>query len=106
MSPEGTGKIAVITGAASGIGQAASRRLLDDGWTVFGFDVAEDRLDAVRDGFATFQTRFRPVVCDVGDADIGEGALGDQLGRGVHDTPARARALGAQALPQLVGRRR
>jgi NAD(P)-dependent dehydrogenase (short-subunit alcohol dehydrogenase family) len=68
MSPEGTGKIAVITGAASGIGQAASRRLLGDGWTVFGFDVAEDRLDAVRDGFATFQTRFRPVVCDVGDA--------------------------------------
>jgi len=29
-----------ITGTASGIGQAASRRLLDQGWTVFGRDAA------------------------------------------------------------------
>ncbi len=68
MSPAGTGKTAAITGAASGIGQAACRRLLDSGWTVFGLDVAEDRLEAVRDGFAAFQTRFRPIVCDVADA--------------------------------------
>lgn len=68
MRPAGTGQIAVITGAASGIGHAACRRLLESGWTVFGFDVAEARLEAVRDGFAGFQTRFRPVVCDVADA--------------------------------------
>jgi NAD(P)-dependent dehydrogenase (short-subunit alcohol dehydrogenase family) len=68
MSPTETGKIAVITGAASGIGQAACRRLLASGWTVFGLDVAETRLEHVRDGFAAFRTRFRPVVCDVADA--------------------------------------
>ncbi len=61
-------KTAAITGAASGIGQAACRRLLDAGWTVFGLDNARDRLDRVADGFAGFQGRFRPVLCDVADA--------------------------------------
>ena len=59
---------AAITGAASGIGQAACRRLLDAGWTVFGLDNARDRLDTVASGFATYQDRFRPVLCDVADA--------------------------------------
>jgi len=64
----GTDKIAAVTGAASGIGHAECRRLLEAGWTVFGLDLAEHRLDAVRDGFAVFQNRFRPIVCDVADA--------------------------------------
>ena len=68
MNPAGTGKIAAITGAASGIGQAACRRLLHGGWTVFGMDVAQDRLQAVRDEFSDFQTRFKPVACDVTNA--------------------------------------
>lgn len=61
-------RTAAITGAASGIGQAACRRLLDAGWTVFGLDNARDRLDTVAGGFAAYQGRFRPVPCDVGDA--------------------------------------
>jgi NAD(P)-dependent dehydrogenase (short-subunit alcohol dehydrogenase family) len=68
MNPTGTGKIAVITGAASGIGRAACRRLLESGWTVFGLDMAADRLETELAGFAEFQTRFRPIVCDVTDA--------------------------------------
>ena len=68
MSPVETGKIAAVTGAASGIGEAACRRLLQAGWIVFGLDVAKNRLDAVAEGFAVFQDRFRPVVCDVSDA--------------------------------------
>lgn len=40
-------RTAAVTGAASGIGQAACRRLLDSGWTVFGMDNASARLDAV-----------------------------------------------------------
>lgn len=64
----GRGKIAAITGAASGIGQAASRRLLEAGWTVFGLDLAKDRLHAVGDDFTEHHNRFRPVVCDVSDA--------------------------------------
>jgi NADP-dependent 3-hydroxy acid dehydrogenase YdfG len=61
-------KTVAITGAASGIGQAACRRLLDAGWSVFGLDNARDRLGAVADGFSAYQERFRPVPCDVADA--------------------------------------
>jgi NAD(P)-dependent dehydrogenase (short-subunit alcohol dehydrogenase family) len=68
MSESGNGHIAAVTGAASGIGQAACRRLLEAGWAVFGLDVAERRLAAAGDEFATFQTRFQPIVCDVADA--------------------------------------
>ncbi|MDR3536623.1 MAG: SDR family NAD(P)-dependent oxidoreductase [Acetobacteraceae bacterium] len=62
------GKTAAITGAASGIGQAAARRLLEAGWTVFGLDVAQGRLDAVARDFADHRDRFKPIVCDVADA--------------------------------------
>ncbi len=62
-----TGTVA-ITGAASGIGQATARRLLGQGWTVFGLDAARDRLDATAAQFAAFQDRFKPVICDVTDA--------------------------------------
>lgn len=61
-------KSAAISGAASGIGLAASRRLLDAGWTVYGLDNAQDRLDRVAADFASHGGRFRPVRCDVGDA--------------------------------------
>ena len=52
-------KIAAVTGAASGIGQAASQRLLAEGWTVFGLDIA---------AASVANPRFHPVVCDVRDA--------------------------------------
>ena len=61
-------KTAAITGAASGIGQAASRRLLEAGWTVFGLDVAQARLDSVAAEFSACLGRFRPIRCDVADA--------------------------------------
>jgi NAD(P)-dependent dehydrogenase (short-subunit alcohol dehydrogenase family) len=52
---------AVITGAASGIGLAAARRLLDQGWRVFGLDLAAADL-------APPAGRFIPIPCDVTDA--------------------------------------
>ena len=52
-------KTAAITGSASGIGKAATQRLLDAGWTVYGLDRAEQT--GARDGFV-------PVYCDVSDA--------------------------------------
>jgi len=61
-------KTAAVTGAASGIGQAACRRLLESGWTVFGLDHALVRLGSVTSGFAAYQDRFRPILCDVADA--------------------------------------
>jgi len=56
------GRTAAITGAASGIGQATAKRLLAEGWTVFGLDVSEDRLRATSN-----DPRFKPVICDVAD---------------------------------------
>ena len=57
-------KIAAITGAASGIGFAMSRRLIGEGWTVFGLDIGRERGDAVR---AKLGENFQPVECDVTD---------------------------------------
>ncbi|NEK24886.1 SDR family oxidoreductase [Sulfitobacter sp. JBTF-M27] len=47
------GKVAVVTGAAGGMGRAIVTRLLADGWAVVGFDVDADGLtEMAQDGFA------------------------------------------------------
>ncbi|NNK16970.1 MAG: SDR family oxidoreductase [Sulfitobacter sp.] len=47
------GKVAVVTGAAGGMGRAIVRRLLADGWAVVGFDVDAGGLaEMAQDGFA------------------------------------------------------
>jgi NAD(P)-dependent dehydrogenase (short-subunit alcohol dehydrogenase family) len=58
-------KTAAITGAASGIGLCTASRLAGEGWTVFGLDVGQDRLDAARDSIGD---KFHPITCDVTDA--------------------------------------
>jgi NAD(P)-dependent dehydrogenase (short-subunit alcohol dehydrogenase family) len=52
-------KSAAITGSASGIGLAATQRLLAEGWTVYGLDRADQ---------AEPRGGFKPVRCDVSDA--------------------------------------
>ena len=59
---------AVITGAASGIGLAAARRLLGQGWRVFGLDVTQAALDAAADTLPPHEGRFTAIACDVTDA--------------------------------------
>ena len=58
---------AIITGAASGIGLAAARDLLAQGWTVYGVDRSERRLAETAATFAT--SEFHPCLCDLQDAD-------------------------------------
>lgn len=70
------GRVAVITGGASGIGLALAHRLADEGMALVLADIEAPALDAaaagLRDGGATVTT----MVCDVADADQ-VGALAD-----------------------------
>ena len=43
--PLGNGKVAVVTGASTGIGEATVRRLLESGWTVYAVARRADRLE-------------------------------------------------------------
>jgi NADP-dependent 3-hydroxy acid dehydrogenase YdfG len=58
-------KVAVVTGASSGIGEAFSRALAQKGATVFGLARSQDKLEALRSDLGD---AFHPVACDVRDA--------------------------------------
>jgi len=66
-------KVALITGAGSGMGQVAAKRLVARGVKVVGLDVNEAGLEATRDG----RPNFFPVVCDVTDEDAVERAVAE-----------------------------
>jgi rhamnose utilization protein RhaD (predicted bifunctional aldolase and dehydrogenase)/NAD(P)-dependent dehydrogenase (short-subunit alcohol dehydrogenase family) len=69
-----TGRIALVTGAASGIGRATARALLDGGAAVVGLDL-DDRVDEVADG-----PEFVGVHGDATDAR----SVDEALDRAVH----------------------
>ncbi len=62
-----SGRVAVITGAASGLGKGIARGLAAAGATVLAFDIDGDMLEETRREFAAGQ--FLPVVVDVTDEE-------------------------------------
>lgn len=64
MAQHMQGKVAAVTGAASGIGLACARALLDEGATVVLVDRAEDRLTTL---CAELGERARPLAMDLMD---------------------------------------
>jgi len=69
-------KIAVVTGASSGIGEATARLLAEKGWRCVLVARREDRLRAVADEIGA-----EVEACDVGDRDAVEAMAARILGR-------------------------
>jgi NAD(P)-dependent dehydrogenase (short-subunit alcohol dehydrogenase family) len=79
------GRRIIITGAGSGIGQATTLRLLDEGGTVVGYDVSPDGLAKTTAAAeaAGSSKRFSTEIVDVSDEDAVIAAVGravDDLG--------------------------
>ena len=77
------GKVAVVTGAGSGIGQAVARRLAAEGAAVAALDVAEDNLRGTVEQIIADGGRAIALRCDVtSEASVNDAvaALVDQLG--------------------------
>lgn len=64
MTTRFVGKVALVTGAASGIGKACMERLATEGATVIAIDRNRDRLTAVA---SATSPSIVPVVCDVAE---------------------------------------
>ena len=60
--------VAAITGAASGIGLATTRRLLSEGWTVVALVISKNQLAATRETLANYADRVATFPCDVASA--------------------------------------
>ena len=60
-----SGKTALVTGAASGIGAAMARRLAGDGARVLAVDISAEAVKALADEVAGVE----PLVCDLSDLD-------------------------------------
>lgn len=69
MLAELEGRVAVVTGAASGIGRALAARCGAEGMSVVAVDVEEPRLAATAAELAASGIEVHPEVCDVADAD-------------------------------------
>lgn len=64
-----SGKVAVVTGAGSGIGEAAALRLAGGGASVVVISRTQDEIDAVRDSIVAKGGKALSVVADVSEAD-------------------------------------
>ncbi|XP_017089000.2 farnesol dehydrogenase [Drosophila bipectinata] len=63
-------RVAVVTGASSGIGAAVARKLVESGVVVVGLARRVDRMEAIKEQLPLEQqARFHTIHCDVGDLD-------------------------------------
>lgn len=72
-------RVAIVTGAANGIGRAIAERFLADGYAVAGVDAARDDLEIAAAELST--ERFLPVECDISNRARVSAAIGTTLER-------------------------
>jgi NAD(P)-dependent dehydrogenase (short-subunit alcohol dehydrogenase family) len=92
--------LAVITGGASGIGEATARRLAGDGYAIALLDMNKERGEAVAREIAASGTSAKYFTCDVGDAGEVERVAAEverELG------PARVLVTSAGLIPNTEG---
>ena len=68
------GKVALVTGAASGVGRATSRQMVAQGAKVFGIDINKEGLDLVVDELGA---NFKPAVCDISNREASQAAVAE-----------------------------
>ena len=61
------GQVAVVTGAAQGLGHALAAGLINRGMSVVLADIATDRLHTTAEAFTARGARVLPVITDVSD---------------------------------------
>ncbi|WP_067480178.1 SDR family oxidoreductase [Actinomadura hibisca] len=75
MQVDLTGKTAVVTGAARGLGAAIVTRLAGAGATVWAFDIRQQLLTDLCDQLAVEDVTIKPMVVDIRDAAQVENAI-------------------------------
>lgn len=88
---------AIVTGAASGIGQEACRDLLGKGWTVYGLDLSDAALAPTTRKLAS--PNFHPRPCDLRDATAVAATM-----RGIQSDAPKVNALICSAGVLKLGR--
>ncbi|MDR9824080.1 SDR family NAD(P)-dependent oxidoreductase, partial [Vibrio sp. FNV 38] len=83
---EFAGKLAFITGGASGIGLGQAKRLTERGCRVVVADYSQEHLDAAMEYFRGKDVQVHPIRLDVTDRD-GFAAAADETERVFGETP-------------------
>ena len=64
-----TGRVAIVTGASSGLGYEYCKALAENGAKVAGFALRIEKLEKLKDEIAATGGEFLPVACDVSDEE-------------------------------------